>query len=159
MVPDPEMSCLGLEYFCFEGDELWNTPDEKLIELGRQEMARLGLVKPETVVDGTVLRIEKAYPVYDGVYRRGLAAIRQFQQEVPNLQLVGRNGMHRYNNQDHSMLTAVLAARNIAGGRRYDLWEVNADTDYHEEGGTITEEELTALEATQPAVPLRLSDR
>lgn len=159
MVPDPEMSCLGLEYFCFEGDELWNTPDEKLIELGRQEMARLGLVKPETVVDGTVLRIEKAYPVYDGVYRRGLAAIRQFQQEVPNLQLVGRNGMHRYNNQDHSMLTAVLAARNIAGGRRYDLWEVNADTDYHEEGGTITEEELAALEATQPAVPLRLSDR
>lgn len=159
MVPDPEMTCLGLEYFCFEGDELWTTPDDELIELGRQEMARLGLVKPETVVDGTVLRIEKAYPVYDGVYRRGLETIRRFQIEVPNLQLVGRNGMHRYNNQDHSMLTAILAARNIANGRRYNLWEVNADTDYHEEGGSITEEELAALEATQPAVPVRLTDR
>jgi protoporphyrinogen oxidase len=159
MVPDPEMTCLGLEYFCFEGDELWNMPDDQLIELGKEEMARLGLVDPATVEDGTVLRIEKAYPVYDSVYRRGLAAIREFQNEVPNLQLVGRNGMHRYNNQDHSMLTAVLAARNIAMNRHYDLWNVNADTDYHEEGGAITEAELAALESTQPAVPVRLRDR
>ena len=159
MVPDPEMTCLGLEYFCFEGDDLWTTPDDQLIGLGRQEMAHLGLVKPETVVDGTVLRIEKAYPVYDGVYQRGLEAIRQFQAQIPNLQLVGRNGMHRYNNQDHSMLTAVLAARNIAGNRRYDLWSVNADTDYHEEGEAITEAELAALESTQPAVPVRVTER
>lgn len=159
MVPDPEMTCLGLEYFCFEGDELWRTPDEELIELGRREVARLGLVDPETVVDGTVLRIEKAYPVYDRVYQRGLKIVRGFLEQVPNLQLVGRNGMHRYNNQDHSMLTAVLAARNIALNRRYDLWAVNADTDYHEEGGEISEAELAALEATQPAVPVRLTDR
>ncbi len=159
MVPDPEMTCLGLEYFCFEGDELWTMPDQELIELGRREVARLGLVDPETVVDGTVLRIEKAYPVYDSVYQRGLRIVREFLEQVPNLQLVGRNGMHRYNNQDHSMLTAVLAARNIALNRRYDLWAVNADTDYHEEGGEISEAELAALEATQPAVPVRLTDR
>ena len=159
MVPDPEMSCLGLEYFCFQGDELWTMSDDELIELGRREVARLGLVQPETVVDGTVLRIEKAYPVYDGVYRRGLGIVREFLKQVPNLQLVGRNGMHRYNNQDHSMLTAVLAARNIALNRRYDLWSVNAETDYHEEGGEISEAELAALEATQPAVPVRLADR
>lgn len=157
MVPDPETTGLGLEYFCFEGDELWNTPDDQLIELGRKEMAQLGLLDPSTVIDGTVLRIEKAYPVYDGKYRRGLEAIRAFLPEVPNLQLVGRNGMHRYNNQDHSMLTAVLAARNIMGGR-YDLWSVNADTDYHEEGQAITEKELAALESSQPIVPLRVTD-
>jgi protoporphyrinogen oxidase len=154
MVPDQETTCLGLEYFCFEGDRLWSTPDDELIELGRREMAQLGIVDPKTVIDGTVLRVEKAYPVYDGKYKRGLETIRDFLQDVPNLQLVGRNGMHRYNNQDHSMLTAVLAARNILGGR-YDLWSVNADTDYHEEGEAITEAELAAMEATQPAVPVR----
>ena len=157
MVPDPETTCLGLEYFCFEGDQLWSTPDDKLIELGRREMAQLGLIDPTTVIDGTVLRVEKAYPVYDGKYKRGLETIREFLKTVPNLQLVGRNGMHRYNNQDHSMLTAVLAARNIMGGR-YDLWSVNADTDYHEEGEAITEKELAALEASQPAVPVRVTD-
>jgi protoporphyrinogen oxidase len=156
MVPDPETTCLGLEYFCFEGDGLWRTPDDELIELGKRELAQLGLLDPSQVLDGTVLRIEKAYPIYDAHYRRGVEAVRRFLETVPNLQLVGRNGMHRYNNQDHSMLTAVLAARNILGAR-YDLWQVNVDGDYHEEGAELTEKELQALDASQPLVPGRVA--
>jgi protoporphyrinogen oxidase len=152
MVPDPETTCLGLEYFCFEGDGLWNTPDTELIELGKREMAQLGLLDPAQVLDGTVLRIEKAYPTYDATYRRGVDAVRRFLATMPNLQLVGRNGMHRYNNQDHSMLTAILAARNILGAR-FDLWQVNVDADYHEEGAELTEQELQELDASQPMVP------
>jgi protoporphyrinogen oxidase len=155
MVPDPETTCLGLEYFCFEGDGLWKTPDEELIALGRKELAQLGLIDPQYVFDGTVLRIEKAYPVYDRSYRQGLASIRRFLETVPNLQLVGRNGMHRYNNQDHSMLTAILAARNILGAR-YDLWQVNVDADYQEEGSLLTETELEAMQSSQPLVPERI---
>ena len=155
MVPDPEMSCLGLEYFCFEGDDLWTMSDKALAELGRREVAKLGLVKAEDVKDATVLRIPKAYPVYDGQYRRGLATIREFLKSVPNLQLVGRNGMHRYNNQDHSMLTAILAARNVLGSR-FDLWQVNVDAEYSEEGAAITEEEIKGMESTQPLVPRRV---
>jgi len=154
MVPDPETTCLGLEYFCFEGDRLWRTPDDELIELGKRELAQLGLLDPSQVCDGTVLRIEKAYPVYDANYRRGVDAMRRFLATVPNLQLVGRNGMHRYNNQDHSMLTAILAARNILGAR-YDLWQVNVDGDYHEQGAELTETELRAFDASQPLVPGR----
>ena len=145
MVPDPDTTCLGLEYFCNEGDALWRTPDAELIELARREIGRLGLIDPATVLDGAVVRVPKAYPVYDGTYRRGLEAVREFLARVPNLQLIGRNGMHRYNNQDHSMLTAMLAARNVLGGR-YDLWQVNVDSDYLEEGAAITEETLKAME-------------
>ena len=152
MVPDPETTCLGLEYFCFEGDGLWTMKDEDLIALAKKETAALGLVDPSTVVDGTVVRMPKAYPVYDANYRRGLAAIQRFLGDVPNLQLVGRNGMHRYNNQDHSMLTAMLAARNILGGS-YDLWRINADADYHEQGEALTEEDVKALDRSQPSVP------
>ena len=144
MSPDPETTCLGLEYFCFEGDHLWTTADHELIELGRRELGQLGLVDPARVIDGTVLRIEKAYPIYDATYQRGLAEVRRFLENAPNLQLVGRNGMHRYNNQDHSMLTAILAARNILGAR-YDLWQVNVDSEYQEEGAPLTEEELKEL--------------
>jgi protoporphyrinogen oxidase len=144
MVPDPETTCLGLEYFCFEGDQVWTTPDAALIELGRSELGQLGLIEPASVIDGTVLRIRKAYPVYDETYQRGLAAVQRFLATVPNLQLVGRNGMHRYNNQDHSMLTAMLAARNILGAR-YDLWQVNVDADYQEEGAILTEERIESL--------------
>jgi protoporphyrinogen oxidase len=157
MVPEPGMSCLGLEYFCFEGDGLWNTPDADLVALAKKELGRLGLVDPKNIVDGTVLRIEKAYPIYDSTYRRGLAAVREFLATVPNLQLVGRNGMHRYNNQDHSMLTAMLAARNVLGAR-YDLWQVNVEADYHEEGAMVTEEELKAMDASQPVVPRRVTE-
>jgi protoporphyrinogen oxidase len=154
MVPDPSTTCLGLEYFCFEGDGLWTSSDSDLIELGKRELGLLGLVDPADVIDGAVVRMQKAYPVYDGGYEAAMAKVRQFLTRVPNLQLAGRNGMHRYNNQDHSMLTAVLAARNILGGR-YDLWQVNVEQEYHEEGGEITAEELQKLEETQPLVPQR----
>jgi protoporphyrinogen oxidase len=152
MVPDPETSCLGLEYFCFEGDGLWNTPDNELIALGSAEVLQLGLIPPDAVLDGKVIRVRKAYPVYNETYRRGLDTVRRFLGSVPNLQLVGRNGMHHYNNQDHSMLTAILAVRNILGAR-YDLWKVNADSEYQETGFEITEDDLNALASTQPRVP------
>jgi hypothetical protein len=102
-----------------------------------------------------VVRVRKAYPVYDETYERGLGKVRQWLAGMPNLQLAGRNGMHRYNNQDHSMLTAMLAARNILAGRiQYDLWRVNVDADYHEEGGDLSAD-LAAVETTQPMVPGR----
>jgi protoporphyrinogen oxidase len=156
MVPDPEKTCLGLEYFCFEGDGLWNMPDADLIDLGKKEMETLGLVRSADVVDGTVVRMPKAYPVYDSTYKESLNVIQDFLQRIPNLQLVGRNGMHKYNNQDHSMLTAMLAVKNIQG-EHYDLWAVNADPEYHEE---VTEEqsqdEFALLASQQPSVPVRL---
>ncbi|MFN3326322.1 MAG: NAD(P)/FAD-dependent oxidoreductase [Bryobacteraceae bacterium] len=152
MVPDPATTCLGLEYFCSEGDDLWSRSDAELLELGKKEIAHLGLASPETYLDGVVLRVHKAYPVYDETYERGLARIRDFLGTVPNLQLIGRNGMHRYNNQDHSMLTGILAARNVMG-HRYDLWSASADAEYLEDGAALTDEELEALNASQPAVP------
>jgi protoporphyrinogen oxidase len=157
MVPDPANTCLGLEYFCFEGDGLWTMKDEDLIALARKELGQLGLAREEDFFDGTVVRVKKAYPVYDETYHTALAVVTEFlKTETPNLQLVGRNGMHRYNNQDHSMLTAILAARNILGAR-YDLWQVNVDAEYHEKGGEITDEEIRAMENTQPMVPGRVS--
>lgn len=141
MVPDGRYTCLGLEYFCFEGDGLWSASDADLIALGRRELAQLGLVDPQQVVDGTVVRQDKAYPVYDDHYRENVEVIRAFiERELPNLQLIGRNGMHRYNNQDHAMMTGLLAARNIATEGRYNLWAVNADAQYQEE---VREGEVT----------------
>ncbi|HZU75530.1 MAG TPA: FAD-dependent oxidoreductase, partial [Dehalococcoidia bacterium] len=134
MVPDPSTTCLGLEYFCFEGDGLWTSTDEDLVELARSELAMLKLCKPEEVLWGAVVRQPKAYPVYDDVYKTHLRVIHDYLAEhLPNLQLVGRNGMHHYNNQDHSMMTALLVARNIATGTTYDQWKVNTDAEYHEE--------------------------
>ena len=157
MIPEPGHSCLGLEYFCFEGDGLWSMSDDELVALGRKELANLGLARAEDIVDGCVVRMPKAYPVYDEHYQRGIDAVRAFLAEVPNLQLVGRNGMHRYNNQDHSMLTAMLAARNIVAGRpRYDLWKVNADDEYHEGEVRDGEDDFRNLESTQPLVPTPL---
>lgn len=157
MVPDPANTCVGLEYFCFEGDGLWASSDEALVERAARELCQLGLARREDVLDGTVVRMKKAYPVYDDSYEPALQAAREFvAAHLPNLQLVGRNGMHRYNNQDHSMLTAMLAARNILGGN-YDLWRVNADADYLEEGGEISAADLGALARSQPAVPGRLT--
>jgi len=158
MVPDGNNTCLGLEYFCFEGDGLWSMDDKDLIELGSDEMEKLGFLKAADVIDGTVVRMPKAYPVYDEVYSDALLEIREFiESKLHNLQLVGRNGMHRYNNQDHSMLTAMLAVENIQGANN-DLWQVNADEQYHEE---LTEKEahsseIGALNSTQPAVPERI---
>jgi protoporphyrinogen oxidase len=161
MVPDAKMSCLGLEYFCFEGDGLWTMRDADLVELGRKEMAAIGLIDPTKVVDGTVVRMPKAYPVYDEGYEEALAMVRRYLDGFSNLQVAGRNGMHKYNNQDHSMVTAMLAVQNLMGGHN-DVWDVNADDEYHEEADladTISREELRALQQTQPAVPTPIESR
>jgi protoporphyrinogen oxidase len=133
LVPDPATSSLGLEYFCFEGDDLWTRSDAELIALGRREIDAIGLVAASEVRDGCVVRMPKAYPVYDDVYQDHLAVIRAWLKGLTNLELAGRNGMHKYNNQDHSMMTALLAARNILGLGRFDTWKVNSDAEYHEE--------------------------
>jgi protoporphyrinogen oxidase len=132
MVPDEGRTCLGLEYFCFEGDGLWSAPDEELVALATRELAELGLADPERVRDGTVVRVPKAYPVYDAAYRAHLDAVRAHLDPISNLHLIGRNGMHKYNNQDHSMLTAMMTVWNMQGAE-HDVWAVNTDFDYHEE--------------------------
>lgn len=156
MVPEPDKTCLGLEYFCFEGDGLWNMEDADLIDLAKKELEILGLTSAEDIQDGTVVRMPKAYPVYDSTYKQSLETIQEFVASFQNLQLIGRNGMHKYNNQDHSMLTAMLAVRNLEG-EKYDLWAVNADPDYHEEmSSTAQEDEFAQLALQQPMVPERL---
>ena len=135
LVPDPSRSSLGLEYFCFQDDELWRRPDDELIAIGRREIEAIGLARAADVVDGCVVRMPKAYPVYDDAYKDHLAVIRAWLKPLANLELAGRNGMHKYNNQDHSMMTALLAARNILGLGRYDTWKVNTDAQYHEGDG------------------------
>ena len=136
MVPDPQFCCYGLEYFCFDGDQLWNSSDDDLIGLAKKEIHKIGLGAPEDVVDGVVIRQRKAYPVYDDTYQACVTTVREaLDQHCRNLHLVGRNGMHKYNNQDHAMMTALLAARNILAGRNeYDVWAVNQDGEYHESG-------------------------
>ncbi|MGH7962575.1 MAG: NAD(P)/FAD-dependent oxidoreductase [Candidatus Binatia bacterium] len=133
MVPDASRTALGLEYFVWEQDEEWQWPQERLIELGIRECTQIGLIEPHEVEDGTVVRMRKAYPVYDQSYQESVAMIRQYLEGFSNLQTIGRNGLHRYNNQDHSMLTGVYAARNIMG-EQYDVWSVNTEMEYHEEG-------------------------
>jgi len=142
MVPDTDKACYGLEYFCFEHDGVWDSKDEELIELAKRELIQIGLAKPGDVVDGTVVRQKKAYPVYDDDYARHVATIRQeLDTRYPNLHLVGRNGMHKYNNQDHAMMTAMLCVENIlADAKLYDLWQVNQDAEYHELGAASAEE-------------------
>lgn len=132
MVPNDLTTCLGLEYFCTEGDELWSMDDAALIDLGRREMVQIGLLGEDDVLDGVVFRQPKAYPVYTGEYKAYLEAIRAYIDGIPNLQTAGRNGLHMYNNQDHSMLTAMLAVRNILG-EQHDVWAVNTERAYHEE--------------------------
>jgi len=132
MVPDQSKTCLGLEYFCFENDSLWRMPDKELIDLGVREMEALGFANQEDVIDGTVVRMPKAYPVYDSQYKDSIAVIRDYLDRFDNLHLIGRNGQHKYNNQDHSMLTAMMAAENVLGAD-HDLWEVNEEPEYHEE--------------------------
>jgi protoporphyrinogen oxidase len=136
MVPDPGKSSLGLEYFCTEGDELWRLADDQLIELGTRELERVGLVAGVEVEDGCVVRVPKSYPIYDSGYREALAAVRAFVDGLENFQTIGRNGLHRYDNQDHAMLTGMLAVRNVVLGERHDLWAVNVDREYHEAAPT-----------------------
>jgi protoporphyrinogen oxidase len=133
MVPDQSKACVGLEYFCFEGDELWNMSDDELVELASRELEQLGLASRSKVERGYAVRVPKAYPMYDKDYEERVAAIRGWLETIPNLQQVGRNGLHRYNNSDHSMLTAMRAVENLVRGTSYDLWAVNAESVYHEE--------------------------
>lgn len=142
MVPDSGTTCLGLEYFCNQGDALWMEDDAALIELATRELRQTGLCGGAQVLDGTVIRQPMAYPVYDATYRSHLDVIRSYLAQFENLQTVGRAGMHRYNNQDHSMLTAMLAVRNILG-ERHDLWEVNVERSYHE-SFTVEERQVPA---------------
>jgi protoporphyrinogen oxidase len=132
MVDDQDKTCLGLEYFCFENDTLWEMDDEDLVELAKNDLEILGLADKSDVEEGVAVRMPKAYPIYDSTYQESLGVVRRFLGRFENFQVVGRNGMHRYNNQDHSMLTAMLAAENILGAS-HDLWQVNEEQEYHEE--------------------------
>jgi protoporphyrinogen oxidase len=133
MVPDPAQTSLGLEYFCTAGDDLWRTSDAALVALGAQEVERVGLAPAAAVVDGWVSRVPKAYPIYDGAYAEHLQVVREFVDGLENLQTIGRGGLHRYDNQDHAMVTGILAVRNAVLGERHDLWAVNTEPEYHEE--------------------------
>jgi protoporphyrinogen oxidase len=132
MIPDSQTTSLGLEYFCNEGDEFWNMKDKDLINLAKEELEKIGLVKKELVVDGTVVRMPKAYPVYDEDYKDTVLKVREFTDPISNLFLVGRNGMHKYNNQDHSMMTGIISIRKMLGETSLDPWNVNSDAEYHE---------------------------
>jgi protoporphyrinogen oxidase len=132
MVPEPGRTCLGMEYFCFEGDGLWTSSDADLIALATRELADLELAGGARVVDASVVRMPKAYPVYDSVYSAHLDRVRSWIDPICNLHPVGRNGMHKYNNQDHSMLTSMMALWNMQGAS-HDVWAVNTDFEYHEE--------------------------
>ncbi len=157
MVPDPTMCCYGLEYFCFEGDGLWEMRDEDLVRLGTRELERLGLAAAGDVIDGCVVRQPKAYPVYDEEYAANVDVLRrELEERFPTLHLVGRNGMHKYNNQDHAMITAMLCVRNIvAGARIYDVWKVNQDAEYHEARVVETREREAYLASGLRDVPTR----
>ena len=138
-------TCLGLEYFVFEGDELWVMPDDELVELGKRELQALGLVDASAVESGYVVRMPKAYPTYDEGYDRRVDVIRRWLAEaVPNVHPVGRNGMHRYNNQDHSMYTAMLTIENLFGAD-HDIWAVNVEEEYHEEVRSTTGRDAPVL--------------
>ncbi|MBY0281938.1 MAG: NAD(P)/FAD-dependent oxidoreductase [Alphaproteobacteria bacterium] len=142
LVPDPSFCCYGMEYFCFEGDGLWSSKDSDLIELAKQEIEKLGLARKSDIVDGCVVRQPKAYPVYDDAYQTHVDVIRKdLEENCPRFYVVGRNGMHKYNNQDHAMMTAMLTVENIlADKNQYDVWKVNQDASYHEEGEADGEE-------------------
>ena len=152
MVPDLTKTSLGLEYFCTEGDGLWGMSDAELIELAKRELNRIGLASPADIEDGCVFRVQKAYPIYDSEYRGYLATVKNFVAGLENYQTIGRNGLHRYNNQDHAMVTGMLAVRNLAAGEHNDLWSVNTDQEYHEEIREKVElEPEVALEAVKEA--------
>jgi len=133
MVPDPDTACVGLEYFAFKGDDLWTMSDDDLVELATKELAQLGLARPEQVRRGYVVRVPLAYPMYDAEYADRVAEIRSWLGELGGFQQVGRNGLHRYNNSDHSMLSAMRAVENAISGTDHDIWAVNVESAYHEE--------------------------
>ena len=157
MIPDATSTCLGLEYFCFEGDALWTMPDDALIALAKREIGQVGLMDPAEVSDGCVVRQSKAYPVYDESYRDRVAAMRdEVARRYPGLHLIGRNGMHKYNNQDHAMMTGLLTALNIEAGKPlYDVWQVNEDAEYGEQGASGASEALSS----ERLVPRRIDQQ
>ena len=152
MVPEAGLNCYGMEYFCFEGDGLWSAPDDELIRLARRELVQLNLAADDDIVDGHVIRQQKAYPVYDASYQANVDAVREeLRERYPNLHLVGRNGMHKYNNQDHAIMTAMLTVENIVAGQNiYDVWQVNQDAEYHEEGEAGSDSLLIGSERLTP---------
>ena len=134
MIPEPDKTCLGLEFFVNEGDDLWVADDDDLIAQATREMATLGLLDSERVERGYVVRMPKAYPMYDASYKENVDTLRSWLAVTArNVHPVGRNGMHRYNNQDHSMYTAMLTVENLVNDTSHDVWEVNVEADYHEE--------------------------
>ena len=133
MVPDPSKACVGLEFFCFQGDKLWNTDDDELVKLGMRELEKLGLARADQLEFGFVERVPKAYPMYDADYSDRVHAIRSWLDGLDNFIQVGRNGLHRYNNSDHSMLSAMRAVDNLVLGTEHDIWAVNVESAYHEE--------------------------
>jgi protoporphyrinogen oxidase len=133
----PGTSCLGVEYFCFQGDDIWEMPDEQAVVLAKNELAKIGLIDPEKVIDGVKVRVPRAYPMYDASYREAVETLRLYLERFENLQTCGRNGLHRYNNQDHSMWTAILATLNLVEGSSHDVWSVNTEQEYLEEGAAV----------------------
>ncbi len=156
MVPDATKTSLGMEYFSNVGDDLWSRSDSDMLALAKQEIEQLGLASATQVEDGTVIRQRRAYPTYDEHYQHNVATIRDYLAEIDNLQTIGRNGLHRYNNQDHSMLTGLFAARNLVGGS-HDLWDVNTERSYYEEFVTHNQESRDRFVAK--VVPNTLSNR
>jgi protoporphyrinogen oxidase len=140
MVADASKTTLGLEYFCDEGDEFWNLDDEKMFELAADEVAKINICKRECIEDYVIVRVPKAYPVYDMDYPKHLAVIRGWLAGFSNLQPIGRYGMFKYNNMDHSILTGLYASQNILAGQKvHDIWDINTDEEYHEEKRDVVE--------------------
>ncbi len=154
LVPDADRTCLGLEYFCFEGDELWSASDSELIARAAAELDAIGLARSEAVVAGHVVRVQKAYPIYDGGYEQRVATLRSWVDGLEGIVQIGRNGLHRYNNSDHSMLTAMRAVENVCDGRDHDIWAVNADSVYLEEDEVRESPYREAPETPAMAAPL-----
>jgi protoporphyrinogen oxidase len=153
MVPDPDTACVGLEYFAFRGDDLWTMDDDGLVALATQELQALGLARPEQVRRGHVVRVPLAYPMYDEDYAERVAAIRGWLDPLgSNFQQVGRNGLHRYNNSDHSMLSAMRAVDNVLGDAGHDIWAVNVESAYHEEQTDADSEQPYKTVPTPPAM-------
>jgi UDP-galactopyranose mutase len=133
----PGTSCLGVEYFCFEGDDIWEMSSSDSVAMASEELERIGLLDASRVFDGLKVRVPRAYPMYDSYYRDAVDIIRPYISQFENVTTFGRNGLHRYNNQDHSMWTAILATLNLIDGADYDVWSVNTEADYLEEGDAV----------------------
>ena len=154
MVPDPDKACVGLEYFCFAGDDLWEMDDDELVELASRELEQIGLASASKVERGYAVRVPKAYPMYDTDYAERVETIREWLGGIENLHQVGRNGLHRYNNSDHSMLTAMRVVENITTGSEHDIWAVNADSVYLEQGEEDEQPYAAAPETKSMREPL-----